>query len=223
MSVPPPDEDDQPLDPSTSAALIAEQRARLGAATEMDGRLLFGVWGVAWLLGFAVLWASFTEPALDVPRGLAFAIFGTLLISAMVVTAVHIARKSAGVHGVSATQGAMYGWAWFAGFGVAFALSNSLGRQGVDPDVVTVVMTVVSCLVVGVLYMTGAVIGGADRTQFALGAWICLVTAIGVLAGLPHLMLIMSLAGGGGMLVAAAAWALRIRAQQVGAQRVGHP
>ena len=38
--------EDTPLDPASSAALIAEQRAKVEAATDVDGRILFGAW--AW-------------------------------------------------------------------------------------------------------------------------------------------------------------------------------
>lgn len=194
------------LDLAASAALIADQRARVATALDPDGRLLFGAWGIAWLLGFGIQWASWPRdggPVLDVPDGVAPAVFGGALMTAMVITAVHLARRSVGVRGTSARQGAMYGWAWFLGFAGIMVLGLMTHRLGAEPDVVSLVMTVSSALLVGTLYMAGGAVWG-DRTQWALGAWICVVTVVGALAGVPALHLVMALAGGGGMLAAAA-------------------
>jgi len=204
-------DDDAPLDPAAGAALVAAQRARVAAATDVDGRLLFGVWGAAWLVGFGALYAvSGDRPLLDGDPDLALALFAAILVAAMVVTATHIARRSAGVHGGSAVQGAMYGWSWFLGFVGIFALAAALTDAGADPEVVQTAMTVAPASLVGVLYMAGAAIW-RDRTQFALGAWISVVTTVAALVGLPSMLAVMAVAGGGGMLVAAGVSAGRRR------------
>jgi hypothetical protein len=128
----------------------------------------------------------------------------------MVVTAVHIARRTAGVHGTSSTQGAMYGWAWFLGFVAVFALPPALARAGADDAVVQVSMTLVPPLLVGALYMAGAAIW-RDRAQLALGAWILVVTIAASFVGVPGMLAVMALAGGGGMLVGALADAVQRR------------
>ncbi len=204
-------DDEPPLDLAASAALIEEQRAKVAAATDVDGRLLFGVWGAAWLLGFGALYTvAGDRPLLDWSPTAAGLVFAGLLVAAMVVTAVHIARRTAGVHGTSSTQGAMYGWAWFLGFVGVFALPAALGRAGADEVVVQVTMTLVPPLLVGVLYMAGAAIW-RDRTQFVLGAWILAVTIVASFVGTPGMLAVMALAGGGGMLAGALADAVRRR------------
>ncbi len=52
-----------------------------------------------------------------------------------------------------------------------------------------------------------------DRTQFTLGAWFAVVSGAGAIAGLPWLYLVLSIAGGG-LLVVAALVAARTRHQQ---------
>ncbi len=196
-------DDDAPLDPAAGAALVAAQRARVAEETDVDGRLLFGVWGVAWLLGFGALWAvAGDRPLLGWPPATAGAVFGGLLVTAGVVTAVHIARRTSGVHGDSAVQGAMYGWAWFLGFAAVFALSAALTDAGAEPLVIQTAMTIAAPIVVGVLYMAGAAMW-RDRMQFALGVWILVVTIAAAFAGMPHMLAVMAIAGGGGMLVGA--------------------
>jgi hypothetical protein len=137
-------------------------------------------------------------------------VFAGLLVAAAAVTAVHVARRTAGVHGPSAVQGAMYGWAWFLGFVAVFALPSALGRAGAGPAVVQVAMTLVPALLAGVLYMAGAAIW-QDRTQFVLGGWIVLVTVAAAFVDGPGMLAVMALAGGGGMLVAALVEAVRRR------------
>lgn len=204
-------EDDAPLDPVATAALIAEQRARVEEAVDVDPRLLFGAWGTAWLLGFGTLWAvALDEPLLPLSPVHGQIVFGCLLITAMVITAVHIGRRSTGVRGSSATQGAMYGWAWaitFAGFG---ALGAALARMDASPEITSTVMSGGSALAVGALYMAGGAIW-RDRTQFVLGAWIGAVTIVAILVGHPYLLAVMALAGGGGMLVGGLVEAVRRR------------
>lgn len=202
-------DDDAPLDPAAGAALVAAQRARVAEATDPDPRLLFGVWGTAWLVGFGALWAvSGDRPAVAGDPGVAAWLFVGLIVVAMVVTTVHIARRTAGVHGGSAVQGAMYGWSWFLGFAGVFGLASALVDAGADADVVQTAMTVAPPALVGVLYMAGAAIW-RDRTQFALGVWISVVTIVAAFVGLPHMLAVMAVAGGGGMLVAALVAAAR--------------
>jgi hypothetical protein len=196
------DGDDAP-DPAAAQALIAEQHARVVAATGVDARLLFGAWGAAWLVGFTALWLALREGAV-LPTGTGYVVFAVALTLAAVVTAVHVARRSSGVRGGSAIQGAMYGWAWFLSFVGVFALGAGLNRLDAPGLVVAHVQTVTSALLVGALYMAGGALW-ADRAQFALGAWIAVVTAVGAVVGPPHTLLVMALAGGGGMLAAAAA------------------
>lgn len=192
--------DDAPLDVEASAALIDAQRVRVLAATAVDGRLLFGVWGTAWLLGFGALYSVATDPPLlGWPTWLASSVFGGLLVLAMVVTGAHIAIRTAGVRGVSASAGAMYGWAWFVSFAGVFALGAGLARVGAPPEVMQLVMTIVPLLLVGGLYMAGGAIWG-DRAQFGLGVWIAAVAVAGAVVGPPHLLLVVAVAGGGGML-----------------------
>jgi len=199
------DPDDVVLDPAASAALIQDQRARVEAATSVDGRVLFAAWGVAWLVGYGTMWAAWPDdPRIDLSYGAALGVLAAGLVVAGAITAVHLTRRSVGVRGTSAAQGAMYGWSWFLSFAGIGALGAWLGSNDVAPEVMTVTMTVASTLLVGALYMAGGAMLN-ERSQFALGAWICVTNVAGLLAGAPTLLLVMALAGGGGMLLAAAA------------------
>ncbi|MFY0407053.1 hypothetical protein [Solicola sp. PLA-1-18] len=198
--------DEQGLDPAESLALIEAQRARVRDAVEVDGRVIFAAWGVAWLVGYLALHATTRETAAGPsPSGLGFAVFGVLLAAALVTTVVHISRRTAGVRGESSRIGAMLGLGWAVAFVTVFAVMAAVMRSEVaDGPMAGVLANTIPCLVVGVLYL-GQGAAWQERTQFALGAWICLVTAAAAFVGVPDLYLVMALAGGGGFLVGAAA------------------
>ncbi|BDZ41696.1 hypothetical protein GCM10025865_09950 [Paraoerskovia sediminicola] len=208
--------DDAPLDPAESLRLIRDQQQRAGALIP-DGRLLYLVWGAAWLLGFVVLWGSsrtgggagfaWTPDAAEVPAALpagwAFAVYSVLIAAAIAVTIVHSVRRGAGVRGPSARTGALYGWSWFLGFLVMALLVAGIASSGASADVVARVANGSACLVVGMAYLMSALLW-EDLRLYVLGAWILLVGGVASLFGLPATYLVMALAGGGGFLVMAA-------------------
>lgn len=196
-------DDDPPAgdDPAALLALIAAQRESALRRMSPTMAVIGTAWGLAWLIGYGVLYLTFDG---GVSPWWAFAIFVALLAGAIVVTAVHTARRSGGLQGDSARVGAMYGWAWVIGFVAAGLIFSSVARSGADPEVMAVVSNGVSCLVVGLLYLAGGMIWREGR-MFALGAWIVLIAGVASLAGAPAIYLVMALAGGGGFLVAAVA------------------
>lgn len=196
-------DDDDALDPQLAAQILGDG-GRIGSRLNPDPRVLFGVWGIAWLVGFGALWIT-ARDAVDLqPAGWAFAVFYALLAAAVVVTIVHVARRSRGLRGTSATTGAMYGWSWCVAFVVVGLVLGALARADADPAVMAIVSTALPCLVVGVLYMAGAATY-RDGSWFALGAWIAVMAGIGAMAGVPSIYVVMSVAGGGGLLVGALA------------------
>lgn len=200
------------LDPSQTLALLEEQRRATEQALDVDVRLLYGVWGVAWLVGFGAFWLTAGGPGGSYERppwwtGLLFAL---LIGGAVVVSAVQTTRATRGLRGGSAEVGAMVGWSWFLGFAAVAALLVGLARSGATEQVLALASTGISCTVVGLLYLGGGATW-RDRAQFGLGAWILLTTAVGTVVGLPWIYLVMAVAGGGGFLLAAAWFTLRSR------------
>ena len=46
------------LDPAEMLRMIRQQQEAARDATEPDGRVLFGAWGLAWLIGYLALWST---------------------------------------------------------------------------------------------------------------------------------------------------------------------
>lgn len=199
--------DDAGLAASDSLRLIREQQERARTALEPDARALYGVWGVAWLAGYLVLW--FSTQGREQPEPWAYWVFAGALAAAVVFTMVHTMSRTAGTRGVSARAGAMYGWSWMLGFLTFSMFLGGLARAGADGEIMGLASNGGACLVVGLLYLGGAVAFG-ERSLFVLGAWILLVGAVATLVGLPLTYLVMAFAGGGGFLVMAVVEHLRV-------------
>lgn len=203
--------DEDVLEPAERLALIEAQQRVVSRAVDVDPRLLYGVWGVAWFVGFALHALSWgADSVTGWHPAVAGSVLGLLLAGAAVVTAVHAARTGRGISGPSTWVGAVYGWSWFLAFLGLFAVNTAVLRTADDPDLGALLWPSTSGLLVGVLYLMGAAVW-RDRYQFGLGLWILVVTCTGALLGLPWLFWMLSLAGGGGFLLAAAWFAVRMR------------
>ncbi|MET0788742.1 MAG: hypothetical protein ABWY33_05805 [Cellulomonas sp.] len=188
-------------------AIIAEQRAR-AADVRPSSAWLFGVWGAVWLIGYGALWLTARDD--DTPSVAAGVIAVAGGVLAIVVTIVHITRRTRGIAGASARQGAMLGWAWAIGFLAQSMIVGGLGQAGASGEVIALAANAVAALVVGLLYLAGGTLW-RSTAMYLLGGWIALVGAAATLAGLPGSYLLMAVAGGGGMLTAAAVEAARGR------------
>ncbi|MFI7587033.1 hypothetical protein ACIB24_08155 [Spongisporangium articulatum] len=196
-------------DPGERLALLDAERARVTRALQPDPRVIYGTWGLAWLVGFLVFWSSASASSpVDTPVALAAVVYGVCILGAIVLTVVHISRRTAGRRGVSSTIGAMYGWAWFAALVAEAAIINALYQYGVDRNVGAILWCTISGLVVGTLYMAGGAIW-QDWLQFRLGVWVLLTSAVAAFAGYPSVYLVMGFMGGGGFLLAALYYAVR--------------
>lgn len=191
-------------------AAIRAQQARVRRETDVNGALLFGAWGLALTIGYLALYLGY-DAEVQRPSGPAFTVFGLLLVSAMVITGVHIGRQSAGIRGVSARVGAMYGWSWGIAFALWYLIVAAVLRTGVPTETISILTNLLSLLIVAILYMAGGALFDEWR-MFALGAWLAVVVGAASFMGVPTSYLLLSLAGGGGFLVAAVgAWIFQRR------------
>lgn len=202
--------DDAPLDPAESLRIIAAQTDKV-RATQVDGRVLFGVWGVAWLVGYLALYltaeghlpgGSSGPGGLLLPATWAYIVFAALIWTAVAVTIVYSIRVGSGVRGVSARTGAMYGWSWFIAFAGMGTIIGGLVNLGASDEIVSLMSNSLACLVVGIMYLAGGTFW-QDTRQYILGIWIILVAVVALYAGLPGAFLVMAVLGGGGFLLGA--------------------
>ncbi|ADG76325.1 conserved hypothetical protein [Cellulomonas flavigena DSM 20109] len=199
--IPEDDVDDAPLDPRAGLAIVAAQQRRV-RESEIDDRLLFGVWGVAWLVGYAVQWRTAVSSGTRTSTGQGGLAFAIIALVALAITLVHITVASRGVAGVSKQAGAMFGIAWSIGFTGQGLIVAGVARADASPEVIAIVANGAACLVVGLLYMAGGAVW-RQRALFFIGAWMIATAAAASLVPMPGGYLVMSLAGGGGLLAGA--------------------
>lgn len=220
---------DLPLDPAESLRLIAAQQEK-AKDVEPDGRLLYGVWGLAWLLGYTTLYVSSlrtadaattatgaagVSDAVGQPAPWAFIVFAVLIGAAVAITIVHVLTRVSGVRGATARSGALYGWAWPISFTVMGMVLGGLARAGASPEVMSLASNSLSCLIVGLLYLAGGAMW-QDARLYVLGVWVLLVAGAATLVGLPGTYLVMAVAGGGGfLLMALVEQVLRVRRRRI--------
>ncbi|AGZ38599.1 hypothetical protein [Actinoplanes friuliensis] len=198
-------EDDElpPTDPAESLRLIESQRALTERRLTPDPRLLLWPWGVAWLIGFGVFFLRFGPDGrifVDMPSFVPLTVLLGLITLAGIVTGVVGARAGRQVSGPSSRQGAMYGITWsvaFIGMAVLFSkVSNLLP----EPEA-NLLWAGAMVALTGALHMAGGAVWN-DRSLFILGASISFVNVVGVIIGPGWHALIVSVLGGGGMLLA---------------------
>lgn len=193
------------LSPVEAQRLIREERAAAHRSLSPDPRLLYWPWGVAWLVGFGLLYLRHgpdDRALVAMPGWLPLATLFTLMAVALLISGVSGARAVRHVRGESSAKGAQYGFAWFLGFA---GISVTAGRVSdhLPPEQVGLLWAGLSVGFVGAMYLAGGAIWG-ERDLAILGVWVAVINVVGVVAGPGWHSLVIAAAGGGGLLVAGA-------------------
>lgn len=210
-----PTADDTALDPAEALALIGRQQEATGKqiAREIPGILL--AWGIAWTVGFGMLWLiDGAAPAFSIPLPVAAIVFGVLTVAAMVASGIIGTRAQRGIRQTRAEvfTGTVYGSSATAGIVSLGVLGLALVAHGMPADLLVVLYPVGVGLIIGFLYLMGAAIW-RGVPMLILGAWLIVVSLGAAFVGAPHHFLVLAVAGGGGFLVGAVALARAIRAK----------
>lgn len=197
--------------PAEMLAIVEEQQQKTAQRLGPNPAALFGPWGLAWLLGFGLLYLTVGPAApVDLPLAVALTVFFALLIAAGAITGILSARAGSGIRGPGMAAAAMYGWSWTLGFGGFIATMIAASRLGLSFEARTLLWTAGSCLLVGVLFLgAGAVFN--DWPQYAIGCWLLVINGFGAFTGTQGHYLVLSLGGGGCLLAAAVIFALMPR------------
>ena len=191
------------LDPRAALELIAATRNRAKRALEVNGALLYGAWGFAWLIGYTVVWLSVRgQPRYHTPSAWVFVVMGACMAAALVISLTTIGRAMHGVTGLSSASGKLYGWAWAISFACLFFVIGGLGHAGASEEVIGLLASAGPAFVVSIMYLVSGALWN-NRTMFVVGGWLAVTSAIGVSFGAVTFDLLMAIAGGGGFLVAA--------------------
>ena len=198
----PMDDEAAPISAADTLRLIDEQRAATERSLTPDARLLYWPWGIAWLIGFGLLFLRYGPDSrilVDMPSWLPLSTLYALMIVAFVVSGVAGAKASRHMSGQSSVTGALYGWTWFLAFGGFSALAIRISPH-LPPQWSGLLWGAGSVGVVGLMYLNGGAIW-RTRDLFALGLWITVINVLGIIAGPGWHSLVTSLKAGGSMMI----------------------
>lgn len=201
-----------PLSPRESLQLITRQQDRAHRTFSNDPLVYWVPWGIAWLIGFGVFFLHYGldgSPYVAMPAALPLIVLFGLMLAAAAWTVYTVIRSTRHIQGPGNVQVTVFGLSWPFGFLTVISICTYF-RDFIPGDQIGLLWAGLSMGIAGVLYMAGAAIFQI-RSMFVLGVWITVVNMIGITAGPGWHALLTSVAGGGGMLLAAL-W-LRMRAR----------
>lgn len=192
------------LDPAEALALLEAESGRIRRALDVRLPVQLLAWGIAWLVGFGVLWWDVHQQQPFTGPGVVSAVlFTVLLIAAAAVTGVLTQSATSGRGGRSARQGRDLGLLWGLGFTGFFVFAGGIGSTDLDPRAAGLLFAGGSVVVTGLAYLAVAAVFGGDVERI-LGSWLLFLAAAGVWTGPVVFVLLIAILGGGAFLIAAA-------------------
>lgn len=214
-------DNDAPLAPDRMLALLEDQQREVTARTAAFVPWILAAWGIAWLVGFIVLWSdAIGHPTDAVPAPAAGLTFAALLIAAGIVSTVFGARSGRGLRGSkrAAFIGIVYGNTWWLGSMAIFTIGWALHSGGMPEALLPVFYPSAFILFAGLMYLMGGLIWNAPP-MLVLGVWSVILSAVGALIPHPTAYLVYGCAGGGAFLLVGAwsAWWLHRSRRRIAA------
>jgi hypothetical protein len=197
------DDDAAPISAADTLKLIDEQRTTAERGLTPDPRLIYWPWGIAWFVGFGLLFLRFGPGGrvlVDLPDWLPLSTLYALMLVALVISGLAGMKVSRHVSGASAVTGALYGFSWFLGFAGFSALAIRLSPH-LPPQWSGLLWAGGHVGVVGLMYLAGGAIW-RTRDLYGLGLWITAVNVIGIVAGPGWHSLVISIGAGCAMVFA---------------------
>ncbi len=201
---PQPGDQEHALSPEEMLRLVRNQQRDVERKQLSPIPWMLGVWGVAWTIGFLLLWSAWPggNPWFSVSGGVAATTFGILIAVAVAVSAILGVRIGRGVKGTSNFAGAVYGISWSL-CGAAFtAVGVALLRNGMSSELASLYFPSAFALMAGTLYLAGAALW-RNVSQLVLGIMLLFVGAVAPFFGNPTNNLVFGIVGGGTFLVMA--------------------
>lgn len=197
--------EDAALDPAEMLALAEKQQRAVGLIYLTPVALLLTIWGVAWFVGFLMLWSGYENgnPWFTVPMSIAAPVFGALIFASIVASAILGSRIGRGVSGASSFQGTVYGLTWSVSGAAFAAVGVGLIHNGMSSELASLYFPSAFALMAGLMYLSGAALW-REKGQLVLGGLMLVVGSIAPFFGAPTNNLVMAIGGGGGFLIAAA-------------------
>ncbi|MBG6239219.1 hypothetical protein IWX78_002198 [Mycetocola sp. CAN_C7] len=198
-------EGDEPLDPAAMLDLLQVQQRSVTTQMGSFVGVITATWGVAWLVGFLLLWLiDGARPGFALPLPIAAWGFGILIAIAIVISIVLGVRNSRGVKSSPASvfTGAVYGSTWSVSMIALYVFGAGLLVNGMPPSVASIYFPSAFVLMTGVLFMVSGAIWHAIPALVS-GIWLVVVAVVAPFFQYPNHYLFLALAGGGAFIALA--------------------
>ena len=170
----------------------------------LNNRPSYVSFGLAWLVGYGAFALAYgDDPILPTPSVVPAVLLLGGLLTAVTITVVVTVKAQRGARGDEAVIGKLLAASWLVGFGALFLIITALSTALQEQHVHTLLWPTGSGLVVGLLYLAGAV-AHRDVLQYGLGAWLAVMSSAALFLQGANVYWALALAGGGAYLVAAA-------------------
>jgi hypothetical protein len=204
--------DEHALDAREMLALIETQTSTVRRALELQVKVYYFAWGIAWLVGYLVYWAG--SPGSGSPIALPYVpsvvVFATLIVAAIVLSAVVGIRSNRGIKGTSDWVGTLYGLSWpILGTAIAF-VGIGMVRNGLSPALATILFASMYAIMVAALYLAGAMLW-RSVDQLVIAIIFAFAAAVTPMFGYPGNLLGMGLIAGPALLVGGVIASIRHR------------
>jgi hypothetical protein len=207
--------DDEPLTAAAALAILKNQQLSVNSQRGSFAWVISATWGVAWLVGFLVLWLiDALRPAFGIPLPVAILVFIALIVAGIIVSIVKGVSAGRGIRGSSgAFTGTVYGISWSLAMIAIGVLGGALQHNGMSAALSNVFYPSAYTFTAGLLYLVAGAIW-RSVAWVVVGGWIVLVAVIAPWFGYPTHYLVFAIAGGGAFLALGAVERVRGRRVQ---------
>ena len=199
------------MDLQQASVIMQEARDRARRALVVRRPVLLAVWGTAWLVSDGVIWLSVRgQRPYSGPTPAAPAPPTPLIAAAAVFAGLYIGRAGRGGGGLTVRERRILLLSYLGGYVALFTLEAAIDHAGASRAVLAVYGAAAPILLVALIIAASAAVF-LDWSLLGLGLWLLAVAAGSGFAGPVTVWAVSALAGGGALLVMAAAGLRRTR------------
>ncbi len=194
------------LSPSETARLLEATAKAAHQRTQVSSTYLFALWAVPMCLGYLAWWLSLAHDTFSHTAAWVFQM--TLIALGLVLTTVHIVRRTRGLATQNPLAGPVYSLSWPLGFAAYGFLGSEMVEAGAGDEATWLYYSIGSALLFGLIYLLGGALW--QTTSFSvIGGIILLAAIVAIPAGPIDCNLVLSVTCGVALGAGAAVSAMR--------------
>jgi hypothetical protein len=193
------------MDAHEAAAILQNTSERAQRALIVRRPVLFGVWGVAWLVAYGAIWLSVrNQHPYNGPTPASLLVLTLVIAAAAAITVVLVGRAGSGVGGGTVLQRRIFLLSYLGAYIGMLTVEAAIDHAGASRGVLGVYGAAAPILLAGLVTAAGSALT-LDWSAFGLGIWVLVVAAGSGFAGPVGVWAVGALGGGAALLLMGAA------------------